>query len=76
MNKKHGLLMLLCCLVPLLIILVLPLLGFQVGALGRFASMGIALICPLMHIGLLAFLFKGKGGSCCSSKQDVSDQRI
>ena len=76
MHKKHGLLMLVCCLIPLGIVFVLPYLGFQVGGVGRFASIGIALICPLMHLGLLAYLFKGNRNSSCCTKEDANNQTL
>lgn len=75
-NKKHTLLMVLCCLVPLSIIFLLLALGVKVGPLGRFAPLAIFLICPLLHIGLLAFLFKGNNKNCCNSKNEASGQEL
>ncbi|AOY77764.1 DUF2933 domain-containing protein [Clostridium formicaceticum] len=63
-GKNHGILMLLCCLIPLVAILLLPRLGMELGPLGRLAPYAIFLICPIMHIGMMVFMMKGKKGSC------------
>lgn len=63
-GKNHGMLMLLCCLIPLAAILLLPRLGIEIGSLGRLAPYAILLICPLMHIGMMLFMFKGKKNDC------------
>lgn len=47
MNSKHGLIMLLCCLVPLALVFAVSVLGIPLGSLGTFA---LVLMCPLMHI--------------------------
>ncbi|ABR49414.1 hypothetical protein Amet_3277 [Alkaliphilus metalliredigens QYMF] len=59
-GKKHGMLMMLCCLIPLVAIVLLPRLGFELGPIGRFAPYALFLICPIMHIGMIVFMFKGK----------------
>jgi hypothetical protein len=46
---KHGLMMVLCCMIPILLIVGLPLLGIKSQ---RFSSL-IFLLCPLMHIGMM-----------------------
>lgn len=57
---KHGIMMMLCCLLPVLLIAGLPLLGIKGGAgLGTL----VFLLCPLMHIGMM-FMMRGSGGSC------------
>jgi len=63
-HKKHGLWMLLCCLLPIAIIAALPIFGVKLGALGGFAF----LLCPLMHILMMVFMTKsGNSKSCCAS---------
>ncbi|SCY16976.1 DUF2933 domain-containing protein [Alkaliphilus peptidifermentans] len=63
-GKKHGILMILCCLIPLLLILAIPRFGIELGPLTRLAPFAMILICPLMHIGMMFFMFKGKKGDC------------
>ena len=62
---KHGLMMILCCLLPILVIAALPLLGFGGGRLSSLAF----LLCPLMHIGMMFMMRRsGHRGSCHGSK--------
>lgn len=67
---KHGFMMMLCCLIPIVLIAGLPLFGAKAG--GGLSSL-IFLLCPLMHIGMIFMMRKsGKGGSSChSSSSDV-----
>lgn len=60
-NKKHGLMMLICCLVPILLLLALPLFGFS-RSLGRFP---ILLLFVVSHIVVMKFMMKGNGHSSC-----------
>ncbi len=55
-HKKYGLLMVLCCLLPILLIMGISLLGFK----GVSFSYLIFLLCPLMHVGMILFMFKSK----------------
>lgn len=58
---KHGMMMMLCCLIPILIIAGLPLFGIK----GGFLSSLLFLLCPLMHIGMIFMMRKnGHNGSC------------
>ncbi|WP_432666072.1 DUF2933 domain-containing protein [Wukongibacter baidiensis] len=58
---KHGLMMMLCCLIPILLIAGLPLFGIN----GGVSSGLIFLLCPLMHIGMMFMMRKnGHKGSC------------
>ncbi len=65
MNKKsengghklnHGLMMVICCLTPILIIAGLPLLGIKGGSYIWL----IYLLMPLMHLGMMISMKKGK----------------
>lgn len=58
-HKSHGWLMMLACLLPILIIALLPLLGIKAGGLSGLAF----LICPIMHIGMM-FMMKSRNHSC------------
>jgi hypothetical protein len=51
---KHGLMMILCCLIPILIIAGLPLFGIRGGSY----SLLFFLLCPLMHIGMMFMMGK------------------
>lgn len=66
-KPKHGLLMILCCMLPILVIGGLPLLGIKGGALSSLAF----LLCPLMHIGMMFMMRRsGHGGSCHGGGSD------
>jgi hypothetical protein len=56
---SHGILMLLCCLTPILLLLVLPRFNIKSPALQSILSGGAFLLCPLMHIGMMFFMGKG-----------------
>ncbi|WP_129598275.1 DUF2933 domain-containing protein [Anaerophilus nitritogenes] len=51
---KHGLMMMLCCLLPIVVIAGLPLFGIKGGILSSFAF----LLCPLMHVGMMLMIMK------------------
>lgn len=52
LGLKHGLLMALCCLLPIVLIGALPLLGFE----NMSWSWAVFLLCPLMHVGMMFFM--------------------
>lgn len=57
----HSILMLLCCLLPILLIVGLPVLGVKGISLSFLAI----LACPLMHIGMMFMMGRsGKDGDC------------
>ncbi|MBB6215438.1 hypothetical protein HNQ80_001527 [Anaerosolibacter carboniphilus] len=71
---KHGLLMILCCMLPILIIAGLPLFGIKGGALSSLAF----LLCPLMHIGMMFMMRKSGHSSSCHgsvSEKDSVDEK-
>lgn len=63
-GKGHGILMLLCCLIPILIVFLLPRLGFELGPIGRLAPYAMFLICPIMHIAMMKTMFKSNKEDC------------
>lgn len=73
-GKKHMLLMLLGCLIPLLAIVFLPRLGVELGPIGRLAPYAIFLLCPLMHIGMMFFMFKGDKKEDCHKSANIEEQ--
>jgi predicted Na+-dependent transporter len=56
MNKKHALLMLACCLVPLIALGVINL--FHIP-LGQAATFGLILLCPLGHLLMMKTMAHG-----------------
>ncbi|KDR96677.1 hypothetical protein SAMN02745945_00071 [Peptoclostridium litorale DSM 5388] len=70
-HMKHGLLMMLCCLLPIVIIAGLPLFGIRSGILSSLAF----LICPLMHVGMILMMRKsGNSGTCCGDKNNSANE--
>jgi hypothetical protein len=64
---KHGLLMMLCCLLPVLIIGALPLIDIKGGAF----TFLIFLLCPLMHMGMMFMMRKhGDKNSCHNTNEN------
>ena len=62
-EKNHGLSMLLMCLIPLMAIVLVSILGIDLGPIGRLLPYAMLLICPLMHVGIMLFVFKNKKGN-------------
>lgn len=57
-----------CCLLPIIITALLPLLSSLLGGAGtRVASIAASLACPIMMIGMLFMMSKGHG--CCSKEK-------
>lgn len=54
---KHLLLMLICCLVPLALILAVSVFGVSLGGLSGLLPYALVLLCPLMMI----FMMRGMG---------------
>jgi len=73
-GKKHGLLMLLCCLIPILAVAFLPRLGVELGPIGRLAPYALLLLCPIMHIGMMVFMFKGNKNQDCHKSGNIGDE--
>ncbi|MDO8685837.1 MAG: DUF2933 domain-containing protein [Clostridiales bacterium] len=68
-HKGHGnhmLLMVLCCAIPIVLLLLLPVLRINIPALKRFLPYAVLLLCPLMHILMMPMMFrkdkKGENG--------------
>lgn len=53
-GRGHGLLMMLCCIIPIVLFGALPLLGFEYFS-WRWMFF---LLCPLMHIGMIFLMRK------------------
>jgi cell division protein FtsW (lipid II flippase) len=71
-HMKHGLWMVVGCLVPILLIVGLSLLGIRTG---RFSSL-IFLLCPLLHVGMMVFMMKsGNGKSCHGSNESAQSSQ-
>ena len=64
---SHGILMLLCCMIPIALLLALPYLNIKSPAMQAVLSGGIFLLCPLMHVGMMFFMSKG------NKKEDKND---
>lgn len=79
MKQKKGLLkgigmMGACCLLPIIIVAILPLISSSLGATGtRIGYTLSSLICPIMMIGMMFLM--GKGSSCCSKDKENKSEK-
>lgn len=73
---KHMLHMILCCGLPILIILSLPFVASVNPAAAGFLGIISPFICPVMMGGMLLMMFRGNKHSCCdetkAEKQEIS----
>lgn len=60
---KHMLLMLVCCLVPIGLIVAVSVLGLSLGPLQPFLPFVIVLMCPLMMIFMMRGMTHGEGNA-------------
>ncbi len=58
---RHMLLMLICCLVPIGLVLAVSLLGLSLGPLQPLIPFVAALLCPLMMGAMMYLMMKGNG---------------
>lgn len=56
---SHGLLMIICCAIPLVLLFLLPYINIRSSAIQGFLGMGVFLLCPLMHLGMMYFMTRG-----------------
>ncbi len=56
-TSKHTLIMVLCCLIPLVILGVL----WAIGVSGSYLLFGVILLCPLLHIFMMRGMHGGGG---------------
>lgn len=62
---KHMLHMILCCGLPIVIILALPFIGRISPAVAGFLGVVAPFICPIMMGGMIFVMFRKKKSSCC-----------
>lgn len=62
---KHSFGMMICCIMPILIISILPLIGVKAARLSSLA----VLICPLSMIFMM-FGMRKQGNGCCNQNKD------
>ncbi|OGO18998.1 MAG: hypothetical protein A2144_12550 [Chloroflexi bacterium RBG_16_50_9] len=55
--KKHTLIMILCCLIPLAVLAALWAVGFS----SSYLILAVVLLCPLLHIFMMLKMSKGSG---------------
>lgn len=71
-HKKHLLIILACCLVPLALILSMGIFGLSLGALPSLVPFALVLICPLMMILMMRGLRHDHGNAPHSPKTQVT----
>lgn len=65
---KHGLLMMICCALPIIALMALPLLRIKAAAFSSLAFF----LCPLMHIGMIFMMRKSSNKESCHG-ENVGD---
>jgi Protein of unknown function (DUF2933) len=60
-HKKHLVIMLACCLVPLALIVAVSVLGISLGPLSALLPYALVLLCPLMMIFMMRGMMQGQG---------------
>lgn len=74
-HGRHMLLMILCCAIPVILLMLLPVLKINSPALKSILPFAALLLCPLMHIAMIPMMFrKDKGGN--NQKQDLYVNQI
>lgn len=64
-QMNHGLMMLACCLIPIVLVAAVSLFGLKLRSFGNLAF----LLCPLIHVVMMIRMRKAHGGaSCCAPK--------
>lgn len=74
---KHIGMMGACCLLPIAIVSILPLLQINNLGANRLIASASSLICPIMMVVMMIEMFKnGKDHSCCShdKKEEISEE--
>lgn len=56
--SKHTLIMVLCCLIPIMILAVL----WVIGVSWSYLIFGVLLLCPLLHLLMMRGMRRGVGG--------------
>jgi hypothetical protein len=69
MSKKHALIMVLCCLVPMAALAALS--AFNIP-LTTLLYVGMALLCPLSHLLLMKFMGHGGSEHAHSAERDAA----
>ncbi|WP_042277609.1 hypothetical protein [Faecalimicrobium dakarense] len=72
-NLKRFLPLSLCCIIPILLILIAPAIGFYSPKTALGISFIAPFICPLIMGGLFFFLFRDNK-SCCNKSTDAIEK--
>ncbi len=54
----HMLLMILCCVLPMMLVVFLPLFKINSAALRSALPFAVSLLCPLMHVLMIPMMFR------------------
>ncbi len=57
-HGKHMLLMVLCCALPIALLLLLPVFKVNIPALKNILPFAALLLCPLMHLAMIPMLLR------------------
>ena len=56
---RHGLIMLLCCLIPIALLAIM----WSLGVSKSYLFIGVILLCPMLHVIMMAGMKGGKGNN-------------
>lgn len=57
-HGRHMLLMILCCAIPVILLMLLPVLKINSPALESILPFAVLLLCPLMHIAMIHIMLR------------------
>jgi Protein of unknown function (DUF2933) len=72
MSKKHALIMVACCLIPIVAFTLISVFKVPVSSL---LTIGLVLLCPISHLLMMKFMMPGHEGSHGDARQLAGDDK-
>lgn len=70
-HKKHMLIMLICCLLPMAILFLVPVLKLNSGFISKVLPYLVLLLCPLGHLLMMGMM--GRKSDCAQHEKQAGD---